>query len=869
MLDEATCQQTLSLTHQTLGEKTAVAIAEGLRGDTYFNVVELADSYIGDVGCTALCGVLSEHPNIHTLVLKGNNIRSDGAQALALLLQQTRSLTHLSLEWNNIGTSDMGFAMLMGALPGHRTLRHLDLRNNHITADGAEVLCRNLATNDSLEHLDLRWNKIGALGGRALNKMLARNRKLHQLLLAGNEVEFHVLKEMECKTRDNRTRTHSVPKSQVQVDPFATSIALDSFTIHSLDSLSQKSSAVQPTSSNAVHPPQPSNMPEPSPIPVQRHSVDQFSLHFLNNCSQTSPTLGRRGSRSTVVRDQTSKLPESKFDSISTGPILQTSPTLGRRGSRSSVVRDQTSTVPESKFDSSSTDLITQMIRKMLSEGFSESHTQQQEWVQKIHHSVDYQQQQMRQIFQEEKERLEHTIQQLEDELSTRELEVCNIRQSYEQKIAGLEHVIRSLQSVSSTSEVKQQIDQQSSLEAMVTSLHATRLQLQEEIQELKTTQRKHQADEKRALDENEHLQTECERLRGEIKEERRRAHESHLAEIQLENEKRTAVESRLRGELAAALDEVVTTRQAMDTRLQTETLRLRQDTESMRARMTEEISNSERSEAAVKEHRETINRLQQDNSKLQQNIADLEAELVRKCNEIDLIERKIASLEDQLEIEQRNAKALVEQVKDTKIVHETECIRLRDVARKELQELRIFSAERTAEVEEVVKRRDATITALNQEKEDISTRYQQFIKELEDKLRDSNGCITKHEIENRRLENVLAEKTVEITGLQATVDQERGTKEAIQAQLQSELSKHQAKVQDLYEQHAAKEAEHSTTLRLKENKITCLEEEVRELKMKASQLREKSTKQMDQLQRDLNATVRSIFESRAQAFEA
>ena len=56
-----------------------------------------------------------------------------------------------------------------------------------------------------------------------------------------------------------------------------------------------------------------------------------------------------------------------------------------------------------------------------------------------------------------------------------------------------------------------------------------------------------------------------------------------------------------------------------------------------------------ERSEAAVKEHRETINRLQQDNSKLQQNIADLEAELTRKCNEIDLTERKIASLEDQV----------------------------------------------------------------------------------------------------------------------------------------------------------------------------------------------------------------------------
>ena len=51
----------------------------------------------------------------------------------------------------------------------------------------------------------------------------------------------------------------------------------------------------------------------------------------------------------------------------------------------------------------------------------------------------------------------------------------------------------------------------------------------------IRSLQRKHQADEKRALDENERLQTECERLRGEVKEERRRAHESHLAEMQLE----------------------------------------------------------------------------------------------------------------------------------------------------------------------------------------------------------------------------------------------------------------------------------------------------------------------------------------------
>ena len=194
--------------------------------------------------------------------------------------------------------------------------------------------------------------QVGALGGRTLNRMLARNKKLQQLLLAGNEVEFQVLKEMECKIRDNRTRARSsMPTPQLQVDLLSTNGAVDPSIIHSLDTHSLTSPLpVPPDSRTPVHHHQPSNLPGPSPISMERDSVEAFSM-VSHSHTQTSPISVRRSSTSTGNHLQPSNLPEPKFDNAST-------------------------------------DLIMEMIKKMLAEGFSESRTHLHEWVQHIHHSV-------------------------------------------------------------------------------------------------------------------------------------------------------------------------------------------------------------------------------------------------------------------------------------------------------------------------------------------------------------------------------------------------------------------------------------------------------------------------------------------------
>jgi len=48
------------------------------------------------------------HPTLHTLTLRGNNLRGDGAAAVARLLAHTPALTALSLEWNGVGAQEAG-----------------------------------------------------------------------------------------------------------------------------------------------------------------------------------------------------------------------------------------------------------------------------------------------------------------------------------------------------------------------------------------------------------------------------------------------------------------------------------------------------------------------------------------------------------------------------------------------------------------------------------------------------------------------------------------------------------------------------------------------------------------------------------------
>ncbi|NWW44357.1 LRC45 protein, partial [Pedionomus torquatus] len=165
-------------------------------------------------GAKLLLHGLCSNTTVRSLDLKGNNLRTVGAEALGKLLRQNKSIRSLILEWNSLGVWEEGFSFFCQGLGANNVLQRLDLRNNQINHQGAAELAMALRQNTSLQELDLRWNNIGLLGGRALLNCLHSNRTLKRLELAGNNVPSDILKAVEQAMDHNQDRQTILNETQ-------------------------------------------------------------------------------------------------------------------------------------------------------------------------------------------------------------------------------------------------------------------------------------------------------------------------------------------------------------------------------------------------------------------------------------------------------------------------------------------------------------------------------------------------------------------------------------------------------------------------------------------------------------------------------
>lgn len=180
------------------------ALAQPLQNDSLFAKVNLADTLLGDDGCTVIAQSLKANQSLEYLDMRGNNIRSNGAISLAQLLKVNSTLKGLYLEWNCIGIWDNGIQALADALSINQSLEDLDLRNNKIGPHGVATLATSLKANKTLQKMDLRWNNSGLIGGRALLESLKWNRSLQTIELAGNEIPDDILSTIELALQRNR-----------------------------------------------------------------------------------------------------------------------------------------------------------------------------------------------------------------------------------------------------------------------------------------------------------------------------------------------------------------------------------------------------------------------------------------------------------------------------------------------------------------------------------------------------------------------------------------------------------------------------------------------------------------------------------------
>jgi len=166
--------------------------------------LSLTDSLIGDQGIKILIPFLSDHPNISTLELKGNNISPSGFEELCNYLRFHHKLTSLICEWNCIGLEESGIQCLGNLLQYNKNLVHVDLRNNQIGINEAMIIGNILKTNTSLLSLDLRWNEIRNKGMSFILDGLKENLTLIYLEVQGNNISGENQKAVDYYLQRNR-----------------------------------------------------------------------------------------------------------------------------------------------------------------------------------------------------------------------------------------------------------------------------------------------------------------------------------------------------------------------------------------------------------------------------------------------------------------------------------------------------------------------------------------------------------------------------------------------------------------------------------------------------------------------------------------
>ena len=177
--------KTLDLSSYNFTPEDCRALSTALAGDIFFEAVDFSDCLLSEESCKLLLLGLMENKAIKRLILKGNNLRSGGAEVLGQLLKMNTCLESLQLEWNALGLWDSGVACLAEGIALNQTVRALDVRNNQITHEGASQVAAALRRNQTLHTVDLRWNNLGLLGGREMLAMLKYNKGLTTLELTG------------------------------------------------------------------------------------------------------------------------------------------------------------------------------------------------------------------------------------------------------------------------------------------------------------------------------------------------------------------------------------------------------------------------------------------------------------------------------------------------------------------------------------------------------------------------------------------------------------------------------------------------------------------------------------------------------------
>ena len=183
-LSHNTSLEKLYMNNSNFSSQNVLSLASVLRVNTSLKELDITYCNIQSSDSIHLAKALEENTTtqLHTLVLEGNPIGSEGAVAFADLLATNKSLAKLNMTHCNIPGE--GAVCLAKALEKNSTLREFDISDNAIGLEGAVAFASMLTKNQFLKKLNLIDDSVGVEGAVELIESLKHNTTLEDLVLS-------------------------------------------------------------------------------------------------------------------------------------------------------------------------------------------------------------------------------------------------------------------------------------------------------------------------------------------------------------------------------------------------------------------------------------------------------------------------------------------------------------------------------------------------------------------------------------------------------------------------------------------------------------------------------------------------------------
>ena len=174
----------LELSHNQIGENTALKIAQWLFVNSTLTKLDFSQNQIGEIGGQKLGQALAVNSTLRSLDLSSNGIEEVGGSKIGEGLAVNSTLTQLNLACNRLG--NLGGIKVGEGLAVNSALTSLNLFLSRIHDAGGVKIAEGLAVNSTLTWLRLSSNQFGDIAGGKLGEGLACNSGLLDLDISDN-----------------------------------------------------------------------------------------------------------------------------------------------------------------------------------------------------------------------------------------------------------------------------------------------------------------------------------------------------------------------------------------------------------------------------------------------------------------------------------------------------------------------------------------------------------------------------------------------------------------------------------------------------------------------------------------------------------